>query len=116
VTPRQLPDRVFAAVGADAALTDRFTLAFDVSDQLVIDALRAVLPQFNPDGTPRGSLGLETVTQHETNLSAGFKAKLFKEIVLTGNFLIRLNENGLRARVVPNVGLSYLFSHLPAPK
>jgi hypothetical protein len=41
--------------------------------------------------------------------SAGFKAQLGGNMLLTTNLLFGLNNNGLRARVVPLIGLSYTF-------
>jgi hypothetical protein len=109
LTPRQLPDRFSYVLGLDAAVSPRFTVAVDFSDQIALNRTRAVLPVLTPEGTPQSPLGSETVSLHETGLAGGFKARLRGALVMTGNVLVRLNDAGLRARVVPTLGLSYLF-------
>jgi hypothetical protein len=41
--------------------------------------------------------------------SVGVKLRPFGKLVFSGNALIKLNDHGLRARVVPLVGLGYTF-------
>jgi hypothetical protein len=43
------------------------------------------------------------------NGSFGLKYRLAKQLVLTGNVLVKFNDNGLRSTVVPLVGASYNF-------
>jgi hypothetical protein len=41
--------------------------------------------------------------------SVGGKVRLFRNLVATGNVLFKLNDSGLRAKVVPLGGISYSF-------
>jgi hypothetical protein len=43
------------------------------------------------------------------NLGLGVKANPWKNLLVSANALIKLNDGGLRATVVPLVGLSYSF-------
>jgi hypothetical protein len=106
-----LPDRLFYTLGFDAELathaTKRFTVSADFSHQFVKGG--AVLRGDAAPGTPILFAGFTQQRYHEVNAAFGFKAGVAANLVFMSNFLVRLNESGLRARVVPNVGLSYLF-------
>lgn len=107
---RRLPSQVFYSAGFDAAISPRMTVAFDFMDQMVISGQRTLLRPFETrDGGRYSAIGFDDITRHEYNASAGFKAKVISAIVVTGNVLFRLNETGLRARIAPLVGISYLF-------
>jgi len=41
--------------------------------------------------------------------SLGAKVRLFRHLLVTGNVLLKLNDSGLRAKVVPLAGISYTF-------
>jgi hypothetical protein len=41
--------------------------------------------------------------------SLGAKVRLFRHLLATGNILVKLNNIGLRAKVVPLAGISYTF-------
>jgi len=41
------------------------------------------------------------------NGAAGFKVRLFGNVLLQGNLLFGLNQAGLRSKIAPLVGLSY---------
>lgn len=43
------------------------------------------------------------------NLSVGLKANPVGHLLVSLNGLIKLNDGGVRARVVPLIGLSYSF-------
>lgn len=43
------------------------------------------------------------------NLALGLKLNAWKKLLLLGNATIKLNDGGLRATVVPLVGISYSF-------
>jgi len=105
----QLPGQLYYAAGVDSALSRRLTLSVDIIDQVIIHSQRALL---FPAQTSTGAYSTVEVlnrSHHETNASAGFKALLGSNVLLTGNLLMRVNEAGLRARVVPTFGLSRIF-------
>jgi hypothetical protein len=107
--PTRLPNRAFVVAGLDAAVTPRFTVAVDVSDHMPFNRLRTILPTVDANGNPQTPLGFERASLHETNLAAGFKTRVLNQMVATGNVQLRLNDGGLRVRVVPNIGVSWLF-------
>jgi hypothetical protein len=43
------------------------------------------------------------------NASIGLKYRLWRNLVITGNVLVKLDDNGLRSTTVPLVGASYNF-------
>lgn len=104
----QLPDQWLYAAGVESSVSPRLTLSFDVLDQIIIHSQRTLLQSAQTAGT-YSTIQFSKRSHHETNASAGFKALLGSDFVLTGNLLIRLNEAGLRARVVPLFGLSRVF-------
>jgi hypothetical protein len=105
----RLPGQAFYAVGAEASISPRFTAAFDLLDQIIINGRRTFVETETMDGITFNSVTFPNLTYQELNASAGFKARLVGNLVFTGNLLFRLNEAGLRSRVVPLVGISYLF-------
>jgi hypothetical protein len=54
-------------------------------------------------------IGIRKGTFDVISGAAGAKVELFHRLLLTGNVLFQLNNNGLRAKVVPIAGLSYTF-------
>jgi hypothetical protein len=44
-----------------------------------------------------------------TNGSAGFKVRVFRNVLVQASGLFRLNNAGLHSKVVPLLGVSYLF-------
>jgi hypothetical protein len=115
---RRLPTQVFYAAGADYVLNTRLTAAFDLLDNIVINGQRAFIQPVTIDGIVYNSTNFPYETRHEVGASAGFKARLLhrgevtplsRDLVLTANALFRLNQAGLRARVIPLVTLSYTF-------
>jgi hypothetical protein len=120
-TKGHLPNSFFYTVGADVGAGKHLTLAFDLLGQRVFNGTRVLLDQ--PYTTPYKELAEPGVTaqasyQQITNRHAsynlvagavGLKAQLVGKVLLTTNFLFALNNNGLHAKVVPLVGLSYTF-------
>jgi hypothetical protein len=94
--------------GFDSALSERFTIAVDFSDQIAIDRIRTVVPTVDTGVSP-DALGVERVSTHEQALAVGLKSRLAGDLMLTANVLMRLNDNGLRARIVPNIAISRIF-------
>ena len=97
----RLPSQASAAVGADVAVSKRLTISGDVLDQIVVDGPGLA-------STPT-TIGYETRTRNEFNGAGGVKVLVTDNLALTGNLLFRLNEVGVRSRVVPMIGLAYLF-------
>lgn len=105
-----LPGGIVYDVGADWALFRKLTLAGDVLGSQYVNAPRLV-----PSNVSLGSnVNLHTiVTQTSTytlnNMSLGLKWNPYRNLVLSGNVLFQLNNNGLRSRPTPLLGVSYKF-------
>jgi hypothetical protein len=115
-TSARLPSQVFYSVGADYGATKRLTLVFDYLGQTLFNSPVISRSQFTTANIPTGpgSQTLPTISgQKETsglnNGAIGLKYNLFGQLLLTGNVLFRLDDNGLRQNVTPLVALSYAF-------
>lgn len=106
---RSLPGQLFYSIGFDSGLSPKFTTAFDLFDQIIIKGQRSLLKPLETGAGTFNVLSFNDLTRHELNAAVGFKAQVQEHVVLTGNLLLRLNHTGLRARVIPLVGVSYVF-------
>jgi hypothetical protein len=107
----KLANRLSYSGGADWGAEKWLTIAGDVLVQRTFDArrVREVTQVIaNPPITPQ-SIEPFTASYNRTDLSLGAKVKPLRNLVVTGNLLMRLNNGGLRARYVPLVGASYTF-------
>ena len=108
---QQLPPDFFYTAGANFEPAKKLTLIADLIGQHFYSAPRLASP--TPVAVPGlgNALSVEphTSSYTETHLALAFKAQTYKHLILTGNLTIKLNDGGLRASVVPLVGLSYSF-------
>jgi Putative MetA-pathway of phenol degradation len=128
VTKGSLPNRFIYIVGADVTVSKRLTGAFDIYGQRLFGAPEFVSQPYQDHGNCSGATNADAVncavytpgTTHPdiaqktadvniTNASLGLKFRVFKQLVLTGNVLLKLDDGGLRSRAVPLVGVSYSF-------
>jgi hypothetical protein len=110
---RSLPGGMDYDIGADWAAARRLTVAGDLLGNQYLNT-PVYLPTTAPVPTSTGIKNLASSTIGNSsytinNVSAGLKINAFKELVLSGNVLIQLNNNGLRSRPTPLVGISYKF-------
>ncbi len=122
-TPGAPSNRFIYIVGADAAINKRLTAAFDLYGQhLSEDTPRLVSASFQDlgkcsdipcttltPGTTHANVSGTTSSLNVLDASLGVKLRAFGRLVVTGNVLIKLNDGGLRANVVPLVGVGYSF-------
>jgi Putative MetA-pathway of phenol degradation len=123
-TKAGLPDRFVYTVGADVSIIKNLTAAFDFYGQRLFGAPQlfsnpytdlghcadvACTPATFTAGTTHPDLGFRTADYNILNGSFGLKYRLVKQLVLTGNVLVKFNDNGLRSTVVPLIGASYNF-------
>jgi len=112
IAKQQLPTDFSYKVGADLAMTTRFTFVVDLLGQQYFDA-----PRFTSvTNIPVPALGRSFPTVQPTtggytvnNLGIGGKVNIVDRLLATGNLLIKLDHGGLRSDVVPLIGLSYTF-------
>jgi hypothetical protein len=119
----RLPGQLTYSGGADVWLTKWFTAAFDMVGQQVFEARRSTVTTFQelPACMDKGCTGFKatgnidrnlsqiTESYNITNASLGVKLRPFASLLVTGNVLMKLNNAGLRANVIPLVGVSYTF-------
>lgn len=101
----RLPRRFSYAVGTEVSPVKRFTVTLDFTGDRLFDALRTIVPV-------SGTVDTFQVTSKSVNLnnaSVGAKVNPWGGLLLSGNLTWRVNNGGLRARLVPMVGASYTF-------
>jgi len=106
-----LPDQAHYAVGVDIGVNARFTVAFDILGQWLIESPRVVRQEFRAlnGQSVFPNIGFETDTFNETNGAVGFKLNLGGNVLVDFNVLFKLNDNGLRDKVTPLFGFEYSF-------
>ena len=107
---QRLPSQLFYTAGVETGVSSRITLAVDFMDQRIHKGQRSFVKTVTgPDGLSYQTLDFPYQSRHEYNLSLGIKAAMRDDVVVTWNVLLRLNQAGLRARVVPMIGGSVVF-------
>jgi hypothetical protein len=108
-----LPDQLFYSGGVDANVTRKLTLAADLLGQRLyhapsvkLGAWEDVLLVSHPD-IPNIIPIYRSFTMND--LAVGAKYSLHGNLLVTGNVQFKLDDGGLRAKVVPLAGLSYTF-------
>ncbi len=106
-----LPDQAFYIVGADFALGSRFTFAIDLLGQYVIDSPRVGVEEFlAADGASRfQTLAFTQDSFNKMSGAVGFKLNAVENLLVDFNLLFNIDNNGLRDKVTPLVGLEYAF-------
>lgn len=106
-----LPDQAFYTVGADFALGSRFTFALGLLGQYVIDSPRVGVKEFlAADGTSRfQTLAFTQDSFSEMSGAVGFKLNAVENLLVDFNLLFNIDNNGLRDKVTPLVGVEYAF-------
>jgi hypothetical protein len=116
-----LPNDLFYTLGADIGVSKRLTLAFDFLGQRVFGATKVFLDSPYKSSVAEipapgvtiqqnyQQIGIRTGSFNVVSGSAGFKAQVAGNLLLTANLLFQMNNDGLRAKAVPLVGLSYAF-------
>ena len=104
-----MPDQVFYTAGADMPVGSRLTVVFDVLGRVFIDAPRIRQERFkSPNGVDEFSnirFTNDTFSEHDG--AVGIKLNLAGELLLDVNAIFRLDDNGLRDKVTPFIGLEY---------
>jgi len=114
-----LPGGVQYDIGADWAALKRVTLAGDLLGSQYVNSVKLTntttplpTPATNPPTPPSielPTIATETSTYSISDLSAGLKWNPYSNLILTGNVLFQLNNDGLRSRPTPLVGISVKF-------
>jgi hypothetical protein len=120
-TKARLPRVFYYTVGTDVGVSNWLTLAFDLLGQRAFGATTVSIGQpyvSAVEEIPTAGVNIQSsyrqieLKRGDFNVisgSAGFKMRIFRRLLMTQNVLFQLNNDGLRAKVVPVVGLSYTF-------
>lgn len=103
-------DQIQMAAGFDLGITRKLTFAADYLGQQQLQGNRVRLVNFRAaNGTifPNVQVSRARLTQNAASL--GMKVNPIAELLVTFNLLLALDDNGLRDRVSPMIGLSYTF-------
>jgi hypothetical protein len=106
-----LPDAVQYVFGADVGLNSRVTFAVDFLGRLVIDSPRLVTESFVAlDGeSVFPNVSFENSSFNELTGTVGFKANVVEQLLVDFSILFRLDNNGLRDKTTPLIGIEYSF-------
>lgn len=103
-------DQVQLAAGFDLGVTRKFTFAADYLGQQQLQGNRVRLVDFRAaNGTVFPNVQIKRARLTQSAASLGLKVNPISELLVTFNLLMALDDNGLRDRVSPMVGLSYTF-------
>ncbi len=109
-----LPAYFGYAVGADIGLK-RITFVADLLGEHYFNAPQISQPESVSASVNNQSMSFSSVVRVPSasydadNLSVGIKANPVGHLLVSANALVKLNDGGVRARVVPLIGLSYSF-------
>jgi hypothetical protein len=99
--------------GADWAAAKHLTIAGDLLGNQFLNTPRLVPTTTTITISGQGTALNTSVTGNSSytinNVSAGLKISAYRDLVFSGNVLVQLNNNGLRSRPTPLVGMSYKF-------
>jgi hypothetical protein len=108
VSKSSLPPELLYSAGFDLGVTKRLTVAADFIGARILSAPRlvsSVYPDFFGNSVPNTTS--LTADYSSDSIAVGGKIRLYRELVLIANATIRVDDGGLRANVVPLVGLSW---------
>jgi hypothetical protein len=107
---QNLPSAFLYSGGLDYAVVRRLTVTAEFLGQAVINGPRLATKTVSFNGQNFQAISnTPSETYAMDNVGAGFKLKMFKGLLLTGNVLYAVDNAGLRSRIVPLAGLSYKF-------
>jgi hypothetical protein len=99
------------AAGADVSVTSRFTAVFDFIGAYVFRPERLHEEPFHAlDGhSVFPNIVFTRQSMNNLNAAVGFKAALFRQLLVDANVMFALDNNGLRDKVTPLIGIEYAF-------
>ncbi len=112
-TEGRLPDVLFYSGGADVGITKRLTGAIDLLGQRLFGGFRVTeVPYVDASGNTHPGFTQFVTKPGSSNindLAVGAKFSPIGNLLLTANMQFKLNDAGLRCRVIPLVGVAYAF-------
>jgi hypothetical protein len=109
-TQGHLPNQLTYAVGFDAGINKKFSLAADLLGQEIFHSEAVAATTFTAANDAQFSnTNFVRKNNNLTNGSVGFKVNPIGTLLVSFNVIFQMNDAGLRSRVVPLVGLAYSF-------
>ncbi|MGB9463617.1 MAG: hypothetical protein WBR10_00755 [Candidatus Acidiferrum sp.] len=123
-TKARLPNEFFYSAGIEVGIVKRLTAAFDLIGQRIFDGQQLVISTATVLGScdtpfpvcanPGPATTVPTVigiksSYNMTNAAAGLRFNPIGRLLISGNVLVKLDEGGLRANIVPMIAVSYTF-------
>jgi hypothetical protein len=110
VTKAQLPSVFTYSAGADASIRRWVGLSADYIGTSLLNAARIENSTFTDyKGLTHANVSTFTSTVNQANISLGAKVRPVARLLVTGNVLFRLNDEGLHFKPSPLIGVSYVF-------
>jgi hypothetical protein len=110
VTKAQLPSVFTYSAGADASIRRWVGLSADYIGTSLLNAARIENSTFTDyKGIAHANVSTFTSTVNQANISLGAKVRPVARLLVTGNVLFRLNDEGLHFKPSPLIGVSYVF-------
>lgn len=106
------PDHATYAAGAEVTINKYMTAVLDVLGRYDIDTKRLVSEEFHAldaKGTAFPNVTFVTDSYNALSGAFGLKTNIVNQLLLDVNLLFKLDENGLRDKVTPLVGVEYTF-------
>ncbi len=117
-TKNRLPGFAIFSTGSDIPISKYVTLSADYLGQQLVNSPRIALQSFQSPGplATTGQVGtFQTIVPlgkqvyNQSDAAIGLKISAFDHLLITVNAIVALNDGGLRQRVTPMAGLSYVF-------
>jgi len=117
-TKSRLPGFAVFSAGSDVPISKHVTMAVDYLGQELVNAPRIGMQSFQSPGplATTGQVGtFQTIVPlgkqvyNQSDAAVGLKISAFDHFLMTVNAIVALNDGGLRQRITPMAGLSYVF-------
>jgi Putative MetA-pathway of phenol degradation len=110
VTKAALPEVFTYSAGADASVLRWLGVSADYIGTSLLNASRIETTTFTDfAGNPHQNINTFVSTVNQANISLGAKVRPIARLLVTGNVLFRLNDEGLHFKPSPLIGVSYTF-------
>jgi Putative MetA-pathway of phenol degradation len=110
VTKAALPDVFTYSGGADASIRRWLGLSADYIGTSLLNAARLETSTYTDfKGNNHANINTFVSTVNQANISVGAKVRPIARLLITGNVLFRLNDEGLHFKPSPLIGVSYVF-------
>jgi hypothetical protein len=110
VTKAALPEVFTYSAGADASIRRWVGVSADYIGTSLLNAARLETSTYTDyKGNNHANISTFVSTVNQANISLGGKVRPVARLLITGNVLFRLNDEGLHFKPSPLIGVSYVF-------